>query len=145
MSPSAVRVTAAGVASVVGTYAARDARSIPAGFAKVCEQMQWDTKGTWEQLSDLKLPWFEAANGGAHRELEPTSKRWPTHASSATHSCAAYMYRNRGDGQWWIDEPSGAGVYVVLSDSPLPPTSGWKALPQGASPLPSLELVAVGE
>lgn len=59
-----MRVVAAGVPSVVGVYAARDARAqIPEGFARVCEQMRWDTKESWLKLSDQKLPWFLAENG----------------------------------------------------------------------------------
>ena len=56
---------------------------------------------------------------------------------------AAYMYKNVADGQWWIDEPSGSGVYVALSDAPLPPTTGWHALQGGESieSLPKLEVV----
>ena len=100
-----VSVRSAGVASVVGDYVQREASiSTPAGFAKVCEQMGWPTGEMWKKLADHSLPWFEAPNG-------------------------SYMYRNLDDGQWWIDEPSGGGVYVVRSEAPLPPLTGWKLLP----------------
>ena len=112
-----VRIGSAGVPSVVGLYAARDAtRAIPAGFAKVCEEMRWPTKETWNKLADQRLPWFEADNG-------------------------AYLYKNVADGKWWIDEPNGGGVYVARSDAPEPPTSGWVTLGQGASPLPEVEVI----
>ena len=51
--------------------------------------------------------------------------RWPI--SRKLGSCtrtAPTSHRNTRDGQWWIDEPSGGGVYVAKSDSDLPPTEG---------------------
>ena len=91
--------------------------------------MRWDTQDTWNRLADQALPWYEMENG-------------------------AYVYKNVADGQWWIDEPNGSGVYVALSDAPLPPASGWRALgaeatgggarPGQPSPLglPQVEIVA---
>ena len=52
----------------------------------------------------------------------------------------AYIYRNKADGQWWIDEPSGDGVYVAPRTAPLPPTGGWRALKRDAITLPQLEV-----
>ena len=72
--------------------------------------------GEGHRLADQALPWYEMENG-------------------------AYVYKNVADGQWWIDEPSGGGVYVVPSTAPLPPTDGWRALPQGLSPLPKIEIL----
>ena len=110
--PATVRVVTAGVASVVGSYAQRDVNQIPHGFGMVCKQMGWPVQGTWTKLCDQRLPWFEHENG-------------------------AYIYRNTNDNQWWIDEPSGSGVYVAPSDgSPVPPAEGWVALSSGRSPLP---------
>lgn len=108
-----VRVSSAGSTLVNGAYQQRNAVIVPRGFAKVCEEMGWPTAGMWEKLSDMKRPWYEASNG-------------------------AYMYWNQSDRQWWIDEPSGAGVYVALSDDESPPTRGWRALPGGRQPLPEL-------
>ena len=116
MASSIVRVTSAGVSSVVGSYSMQSPTSIPSGFAKVCKQQNWPISSTWERLSDLKRPWFEAPNG-------------------------PYMYYNRGDGQWWIDEPNGDGIYVSMSDTQLPPTGGWKPLRAGCNPLPSLVVI----
>ena len=114
LTSSSVRVANAGVPSVVGLYAQRDAAAaIPAGFAKVCEQMGWPTRQMWKKLSDESKPWFEADNG-------------------------AYIYRNVEDGQWWIDEPSGSGVYVAESTAPLPPSSGWRLLHGAKSPAPEV-------
>ena len=49
----------------------------------------------------------------------------------------AYIYWNKSNGVWWIDEPSGNGVYIAKAPSWAPPQTGWKALgPFG--PLPSL-------
>mmetsp|Transcript_35197 Transcript_35197/g.70186 ORF Transcript_35197/g.70186 Transcript_35197/m.70186 type:complete len:120 (-) Transcript_35197:189-548(-) len=117
-SSSLLKITAAGVASVVGNFHQRDPHVIPRGFAKVCVEMGWDTQVSWEKLSDLRRPWFESPNG-------------------------AYIYWNAADGQWWIDEPSGNGVYVALTSDLLPPSVGWKALSSGKPPLPSLTLEEV--
>ena len=110
-----ISVRSAGSPSVVGLYEAKPTTMIPDGFARVCEEMQWDTKSTWLKLADQSLPWFLADNG-------------------------AYIYRNVADGQWWIDEPGGSGKYVARSEESLPPNSGWKALPGGNHPLPTLEV-----
>ena len=90
-----VRISAAGVQSIVGRYAMREPTAVPNGFAKVCQQQGWPIEETWQRLSDLRRPWFEADNG-------------------------AYMYFNIADGQWWIDEPGGAGVYVPQLRPPFP-------------------------
>jgi hypothetical protein len=116
MLRASVKVASAGTPSVVGAYVQRDPLVIPTGFAKVCEEMRWNTAEQWQTLSDQKRPWFEAPNG-------------------------AYMYFNKGDGHWWIDEPSGGGVYVASADTQLPPASGWKALQGAMSPLPELSVV----
>eukprot|EP01063_Lacrimia_lanifica_P035781 TRINITY_DN6909_c0_g4_i1.p1 TRINITY_DN6909_c0_g4~~TRINITY_DN6909_c0_g4_i1.p1 ORF type:complete len:124 (+),score=20.28 TRINITY_DN6909_c0_g4_i1:139-510(+) len=110
----AVLVRSAGVADVNGRYSARDPKVIPAGFGRTCRQMGWDTPQMWAQLSDGRRPWFEAEN-------------------------ESYIYWNRGDGKWWIDGPSGAGVYIVPSNAPVPPGSGWQPLAPEYAPLPSVE------
>jgi hypothetical protein len=115
MIGQSIRIAAAGTHSVVGTYTERDPRIIPRGFAKVCDEMRWSPLPTWQKLADQSRPWFEAPNG-------------------------AYMYFNVGDGNWWIDEPGGAGVYISMSNTPLPPVDGWKALPNAATPLPELQV-----
>ena len=58
ISKMGLRVKSAGVASVIGTYAAKSPSVIPAGFAKVCEENSWNTQSTWNNLSDQRLPWF---------------------------------------------------------------------------------------
>ena len=116
MFASSVRVVSAGVPSVVGIYTAREATLIPKGFTKVCNDMRWDAQDMWNKLNDHGLRWYLAENG-------------------------SYIYRNKADGQWWMDEPSGGGVYVNMSEEPVPPSSGWKALSSANSPLPQLVVV----
>ena len=48
------------------------------------------------------------------------------------------MYFNTNDRQWWIDEPDGGGVYVASHEGEHPPSTGWKALPNGKAPLPTV-------
>eukprot|EP00470_Lotharella_oceanica_P010652 CAMPEP_0170183364 /NCGR_PEP_ID=MMETSP0040_2-20121228/30465_1 /TAXON_ID=641309 /ORGANISM="Lotharella oceanica, Strain CCMP622" /LENGTH=118 /DNA_ID=CAMNT_0010429071 /DNA_START=213 /DNA_END=566 /DNA_ORIENTATION=+ len=110
-----VRITGAGEPDVVGVYEPRDPTKVPAGFAATCQKMFWDPKDTWIQLSDQKRPWFEMDNG-------------------------SYIYWNKSDGRWWIDGPSGAGVYIAASKDELPPTTGWRALQGSKAPLPTLKI-----
>ena len=103
-------VDGAGYKSVNGEYVTTSAEEIPSGFHMVCRQHKWDSKEMWQKLNGDKA-WFKAPN-------------------------EAYIYWNRTDGQWWIDEPSGNGLYVAKSPSWAPPQSGWKALGP-FDPLPS--------
>merc|ERR1719336_1114008 len=111
-----IRVVGAAVAEVNGVFSSRDPKVIPAGFARTCVEMGWDSQGMWRKLSDQKRPWFEKSN-------------------------EAYMYYNIGDGQWWLDGPSGAGLYVVKADSQTPPTGGWRPLGGVPRPAPTIEAV----
>ena len=112
MGLSQLQITSAGSPSVIGLFSSRPNTDIPAGFAKVCVQQGWSVESTWKQLSDSR-DWFESDNG-------------------------AYIYYNKGDGHWWIDEPGGAGVYVASRDTPVPPSDGWKPLGGSSLPLPNV-------
>ena len=113
---SSVTVASAGHAAVNGCYAPQDAQRVPAGFAFTCDSMEWDADEMWERLSDLSTPWYEMENG-------------------------SYIYRNRLDGKWWIDAPSGEGVYIARSDALVPPTAAtWAALDQSHRPLPRVSV-----
>lgn len=107
-------VIGAAVTEVNGLYAERDPKVIPEGFARTCNEMGWDTKKMWLQLSDQLRPWYEKDN-------------------------EAYIYWNKGDGKWWLDAPSGAGLYVVKADSLTPPESGWLPLEGVPRPVPTVE------
>ena len=78
--------------------------------------MNWDTKQTWDRLSDPQRPWFEAEN-------------------------ESYIYWNKADGKWWIDGPSGAGVYIVKNDQRIPPRKGWIALDRTYEPIPNVDVI----
>eukprot|EP01079_Euglenida_sp_SAG-EU17-18_P005097 gene5097-5190_t len=112
-----VHVRGAGVAAVNGAFKARSASQVPEGFARTCRGQGWNVDSTWMQLSDKSLHWYEKEDD-------------------------SYIYWNRGDGRWWIDGPSGSGLYVSKSTSRVPPTDGWVALPgskAGAAPHVELE------
>ncbi len=111
-----VRVTAAGYALVNGVYNQKDATQIPAGFDRTCQTNNWDAEQTWRHLSDERMPWFESDN-------------------------ESYIYWNKGDGKWWIDAPSGAGVYIVKNNASYPPRSGWEALCSNCGPVPTVEIL----
>jgi len=100
---------------VNGAYAIRAPNVIPAGFTATCEQMNWPHEEMWKKLSDGRRAWFESDNG-------------------------SYIYWNKSDGCWWIDGPSGAGVYIQRNAGELPPLDGkWEPLnPVAAAAQPVL-------
>ena len=115
-----IRVRGAGVASVNGVYQAKPYSQVPAGFAKTCDKMGWPSEATWIKLAVPSLEWYEAENG-------------------------SYIYLHK-EGQWWIDDPTGAGIYIANNmdpNKPLPlnPPSDWKPLGPGTLPLPSVDMV----
>ncbi|CAE8607093.1 unnamed protein product, partial [Polarella glacialis] len=113
---SKLRVAGSGSAGVNQEYVEKDAQVVPLGFSLTCTEMNWESEKMWLQLSNQKTPWYEAQNG-------------------------AYIYWNKGDGQWWIDAPDGKGVYVAKASADSMPTSGWKALPGAPEPLPQVQLL----
>lgn len=133
MALKGIIVSGAGTVVVNGFYGIiRNASEIPQGFSSTCVQMRWDASRMWLQLSDQVTPWYLHENG-------------------------SYIYYNVGDEQWWIDEPSGAGVYIapdagsagqadVMPDGAsttrikVPPKGGWKGLKGAKPPLPTVEL-----
>ena len=113
---TSILVTGGGETAVNGVFAPRDPSTIPAGFDRTCQEMGWPTDVMWKKLSDGKRTWFESEN-------------------------ESYIYWNQADGKWWIDEPSGAGKYIVLNNDRLPPPAGWTALPGAKMPLPTVEII----
>jgi hypothetical protein len=108
------------VDSVNMEYEWTSATTVPPGFERVCIQNRWGAQSTWEMLNDGR-PWLRASND-------------------------AYIYLNSADGQWWIDKPNGAGVYVAAQDDRdasefAPPAKGWTALSSSYNPVPSVELI----
>lgn len=89
-------------APINGEYVATSAETVPAGFDDVCRQQGWSTEQMWKQLN-RGATWFRASNG-------------------------AYIYWNQSDQHWWIDEPSGAGVFKAQGPAHAPPQLGWKSL-----------------
>ena len=89
---------------VNGEYLPQDATIIPSGFAKVCQQHNWDTLQMWEKL-----------NGSSQADT------WFAHTSNES-----YIYWNRSDGSWWIDGPDGLGVWIMKGPSHAVPGRGWK-------------------
>eukprot|EP00746_Dinoflagellata_sp_MGD_P167775 gnl/MRDRNA2_/MRDRNA2_98675_c0_seq1.p1 gnl/MRDRNA2_/MRDRNA2_98675_c0~~gnl/MRDRNA2_/MRDRNA2_98675_c0_seq1.p1 ORF type:complete len:348 (-),score=60.02 gnl/MRDRNA2_/MRDRNA2_98675_c0_seq1:50-1093(-) len=112
---SKVRVSGSGTVGVNHIYTEMKAKVIPVGFSLTCTENNWDPEEMWLRLSDQKTPWYLAENG-------------------------AYMYWNRGDGQWWIDAPEGHGVYVMKAPATKPPQHGWQLLPGAQGPAPRVDL-----
>lgn len=113
-----IQVSGAGVAIVNGLYHSRSSQIVPAGFANTCRKMGWPSEPTWKRLSVPSVDWFEHENG-------------------------SYIYLHQ-EGQWWIDEPTGGGVYLTnnnMEHPDIPPTNGWKPLAGAVEPLPQLRIV----
>ena len=63
------------------------------------------------------------------------------------HENGSYIYLH-AEGQWWIDEPSGKGVYIATADrsEKHPPIDGWKSLiSERGLPLPTVEHITQEE
>ena len=61
-----------------------------------------ERNATWRELNG-GATWYEAEGG-------------------------AYVYHNRADGCWWIDAPSGAGIFKVKAPPHAPPQpAGWRS------------------
>merc|ERR1712032_766643 len=102
-------VDGAGFKELNQEYFATSPDEIPTGFEWVCRQKGWNASDTWKELNGDSI-WFKA----------PTQ---------------AYIYWNKSNGVWWIDEPSGNGVYIAKAPSWAPPQTGWKPLgPFGPTP-----------
>jgi len=112
---SQVHVAGSGTATVNQVYTEKSPKLIPVGFSLTCAENRWDPEKMWLQLSNQKTPWFEAGNG-------------------------AYIYWNKGDGQWWIDAPEGHGVYVAKAPADKVPQNGWQSLPGAQGPTPQVNL-----
>ena len=119
-SIAAVRVRGSGVASINTDYHWTSPENIPPGFAKVCLQNSWNVESTWKKLNAGR-DWLRATN-------------------------ESYIYLNNADGNWWIDEPGGMGIFIApaaATDNNLktcPPTKGWKPLSKDYMPAPIVEI-----
>jgi len=105
---ASIVVGGADEAKINGEYKATPASRIPPGFAAVCEQQRWDAAQLWQQLNG-GATWYEAANG-------------------------AYIYFNKSDRHWWIDEPQGHGVWKGRAPAHAPPQLGWVPLGDFGAP-----------
>ena len=114
-----MKIAGAGFQEVNGVYdSVSRGGKIPAGFVRTCVQMGWDSVAMWKELYDDTAPFY------LHRDND------------------SYIYRNKGDGRWWIDGPSGAGVYIISSRDKLPPSTSWSALDKAHLPLPKVSVGA---
>eukprot|EP00639_Heterosigma_akashiwo_P033979 CAMPEP_0194726286 /NCGR_PEP_ID=MMETSP0296-20130528/30484_1 /TAXON_ID=39354 /ORGANISM="Heterosigma akashiwo, Strain CCMP2393" /LENGTH=131 /DNA_ID=CAMNT_0039631185 /DNA_START=89 /DNA_END=484 /DNA_ORIENTATION=+ len=115
-----VKVSGAGSNELNGLYQMQDPLVIPSGFTKTCVKMRWNDEMMWDQLTNKRTPWFEKQDG-------------------------AYIYYNRGDSRWWIDDSDGQGIYIVecKGEPSLPPASGYQMLTSAEPPAPILEILEV--
>ena len=102
----AVQLSAASARFVNGTYEPRDPRSIPTGFARACGRAGgFAPRPAWDGSTNGVTPWFEGRDG-------------------------CYLWFNRDEGRWYVDDPHGGGVYLASPEGSLllPPTAGWVSL-----------------
>ena len=85
-------------------YAPRDAKRIPSGFVRMCAKIGGYAPGPlWESTTNGLTPWFENTGDGT------------------------YIYYNAYESKWFLENSSGAGLYLASPDDSLllPPTRGW--------------------
>jgi len=101
-----LRLSMASSRNVNSVYAPRDPKTIPTGFSRMCNKAGgFAPRGLWDELTNGVTPWFESKDG-------------------------CFVYFNCNDGHWYVDNPSGAGMYLAVPDGSLllPPTNGWVSL-----------------
>ena len=111
-----LQVLGGGVEETNGEYVVRSPKLVPAGFTKTCDANGWVSLDMWNQLTDGDTDWYEHENG-------------------------SYIYRNVGDGQWWIDAPDGGGVYVAKGSPSSIPQEQWQVLRGAKSPAPTVHVL----
>jgi hypothetical protein len=108
-----IQVSGGGEERTNGIYKARSATIIPTGFTLTCDQNHWNDERMWQQLTDGQTVWYEHDNG-------------------------SYVYRNVGDGKWWIDAPDGGGVYIASGTKDEIPQANWEVLRCAKAPSPTI-------
>jgi hypothetical protein len=103
-------VLGSNILEVNGNYLPKTPLEIPSGFAKVCDHQGWNTNDMWSKLNGLDL----------------AKDIWFAHSDNAS-----YIYWNKNDKKWWIDEPDGSGVWIVGGPSHAPPAHGWSHVMSG--------------
>jgi len=76
------------VALINGKYVSQLSEAVPSSFKIICAQQGWEPLTMWERLNGNNN-WYK------HEENE------------------SYIYLNKSDGKWWIDGPSGLGVFTT--------------------------------
>ena len=100
-----VNLSMASAKGVNGFYYPRDPTKIPTGFSLMCNKAGgFAPRPVWDDITNSVTPWFE-------------------------HDSGCFIYFNCHDRNWYLDNSSGAGMYIAAPESLLlPPTSGWVTL-----------------
>lgn len=101
-----ISLSAAFTKGTNGVYVAREPEDIPTGFVRMCGKAGgFAPRPLWETLTNGVTPWFESGGG-------------------------SFIYLNCQEGNWWIDDSTGSGMYLAAPRESLllPPTSGWTTL-----------------
>jgi hypothetical protein len=101
-----MRLSMASYPGINAVYSPRDPKSIPTGFARLCNKVGgFAPRPVWDDFTNGISPWFESEEG-------------------------CYVYLNCNEACWYVDDASGAGMYRASPDGSLllPPTEGWVTL-----------------
>mmetsp|Transcript_24797 Transcript_24797/g.59818 ORF Transcript_24797/g.59818 Transcript_24797/m.59818 type:complete len:187 (-) Transcript_24797:105-665(-) len=101
-----LRLSQSSSRQVNAVYSPRDPKNIPTGFARMCNKAGgFAPRPIWDDMTNGITPWFESDDG-------------------------CFIYFNCNDAHWYVDNPSGAGLYLAVPDGSLllPPTNGWVSL-----------------
>jgi hypothetical protein len=115
----ALQLSAATARVVNGAYEPRDPDDIPPGFARMCGRAGgFAPRPVWDSATNGVTPWFESREG-------------------------CYVWYNRDESHWYVDDPHGAGMYLANPEGSLllPPTAGWVSLTGRRAGAPRMSFV----
>ena len=115
----ALQLSAATARVVNGAYEPRDPGDIPPGFARMCGRAGgFAPRPVWDSATNGVAPWFESREG-------------------------CYVWYNRDESHWYVDDPHGAGMYLANPEGSLllPPTAGWVSLTGRRAGAPRMSFV----
>mmetsp|Transcript_28298 Transcript_28298/g.51577 ORF Transcript_28298/g.51577 Transcript_28298/m.51577 type:complete len:188 (-) Transcript_28298:150-713(-) len=114
-----VELSQASSRGINSTYNPQDPNNIPTGFARMCNKAGgFAPRPVWDDITNGVTPWFESKDG-------------------------FFLYFNCNDVHWYVDNPSGAGMYLAVPDGSLllPPTAGWVSLTGRRAGAPKISFV----
>eukprot|EP00584_Thalassiosira_punctigera_P006034 CAMPEP_0172545208 /NCGR_PEP_ID=MMETSP1067-20121228/15180_1 /TAXON_ID=265564 ORGANISM="Thalassiosira punctigera, Strain Tpunct2005C2" /NCGR_SAMPLE_ID=MMETSP1067 /ASSEMBLY_ACC=CAM_ASM_000444 /LENGTH=178 /DNA_ID=CAMNT_0013331909 /DNA_START=180 /DNA_END=716 /DNA_ORIENTATION=- len=119
LNAPSVQLSMASSRGINSVYAPQDPSSIPTGFARMCNKAGgFAPRPVWDGITNGITPWFESKDG-------------------------CFIYFNCNDAHWYIDNASGAGMYLAVPKGSLllPPIDGWVSLTGSRVGAPKISFV----